>query len=231
MLQSWLNWRILIVDDDDLTFGAKGIGLYLSTYMNDRHALAFPSVKRISDEMNISNRVAIKYVKELATKGWLEKQKRFGKTTVYHAKVPPTIRPSAEIAPQPVDKSQLSPSNDETSQVTKGHQSNDESSPAVVTNRHKNNQENNQSNNQGAESDSLPVDKSDAPQQESAPPPPEPRPVHVSDPQTLVRACRTPDQLSQTCRRLGFGDPPSGMYFAQAKQWAMRKAEQPKAEA
>jgi len=89
---SWLNWRKLIVDDRDLSFGAKSIALYLNTYMNDSHDMAFPSIATIRGELNIgSNSTAIKYLDELEGKGYLQRQKRYNNTTIYHAIVPLSI--------------------------------------------------------------------------------------------------------------------------------------------
>lgn len=89
---AWLNWRKIIIDDRSLSFGAKGVALYLNTYMNDSHDMAFPAISRIRGELNIgSNTTVIKYLNELELKGYLQRQKRFSKTTIYHATIPPSI--------------------------------------------------------------------------------------------------------------------------------------------
>lgn len=89
---AWLNWRKLVVDDRNLSFGAKGVALYLNTYMNDSHDMAFPSLATIRGELSIgSNSTLIKYLDELENAGYLQRQKRFSKTTIYHAVVPTKI--------------------------------------------------------------------------------------------------------------------------------------------
>jgi len=125
--QAWLNWRKLIVDDRDLSFGGKAIGLYLNTYMNDSHDMAYPSISRICGEMNISNKTATKHTDDLEKAGYIRKQKRFGNSTIYHATIP---------------------SNVESTLMENLQCSNVESTPPVVENLHTNKQVNKQSNKQ-----------------------------------------------------------------------------------
>ena len=84
----FINWRIAIVKHRSLTSGAKGIALYLNTFMNDRHDFAFPSIATISQEMNMARATAIKYLSELESSGLLLKKKRFGASIIYQAKIP-----------------------------------------------------------------------------------------------------------------------------------------------
>lgn len=85
MRQNWINWKRVIIDADGLSFGAKGMALYLSTYMNDSHDMAYPGLARICGEMNLSKTTAIKYIDELVEAGFLEKQRRFHSSNVYTA--------------------------------------------------------------------------------------------------------------------------------------------------
>ncbi len=90
--KTWLNWRKVVLSDRDLSFYSKSIALYLNTFMNDRHDFAFPSIETIRAEMSIgSNSTVIKYLTELVEKGWLIKEKRYGKSAIYFAKVPENI--------------------------------------------------------------------------------------------------------------------------------------------
>jgi len=60
--------------------------------MNDSHDFAFPSIETIRAGMSIgSNTTVIKYLTELVEKGWLIKEKRYGKSAIYYAKVPENI--------------------------------------------------------------------------------------------------------------------------------------------
>ena len=89
LLQPWLNWRRVVIDNGELSFGAKSMALYLNTYMNDSHDLAFPSIATIARELNIkSYTTVIKYLDELETGGYLQRQKRFSNSTIYHATIP-----------------------------------------------------------------------------------------------------------------------------------------------
>ena len=93
--QSWINWRKVIIDDRRLSFGAKGMALYLNTYMNDSHDMAWPSISTICGELGIgSYTTAIKYLSELEKFGYIQKEKRFGNNTHYHAILPKTLMES-----------------------------------------------------------------------------------------------------------------------------------------
>ena len=87
-MSNWINWRIAVIRNRELSAGAKGIALYLNTYMNDRHDFAFPTIATICGEMNLSNKTAIKYLAELAATGFLVKRRRYGKSIIYYAAIP-----------------------------------------------------------------------------------------------------------------------------------------------
>lgn len=82
---SWLNWRSIIIDDKDLSFGSKALGLYLNTFMNDSHDMAFPSLRRIECDMNLTKKTVIKYLAGLTSAGYLRKGKILSPSTAqYH---------------------------------------------------------------------------------------------------------------------------------------------------
>jgi hypothetical protein len=82
---TWINWRKVIIADRDLHFYSKGLALYLATFMNDSHDMAFPSLRRIEHEMSLSRKTIIKYLGELEEIGYLQKGKILNpKTTQFH---------------------------------------------------------------------------------------------------------------------------------------------------
>jgi len=90
--KSWLNWRKVVLADRELSFYAKSIALYLNTFMNDSHDFAHPSIATIQANMNIGSRTTvIKYLNELAEKGWLNKKIRNGKSSIYYTAIPENI--------------------------------------------------------------------------------------------------------------------------------------------
>lgn len=87
--KSWLNWRKVFLSDNNLSFHAKGIALYLNTFMNDSHDFAYPSISTIQENMSIGSRsTVVKYLSELVEKGWLTKEKRYSKSVIYHTAIP-----------------------------------------------------------------------------------------------------------------------------------------------
>lgn len=128
---AWLNWRKIVIDARELSFGAKGMALYLNTYMNDSHDMAFPSISTVCGELNLSNKTAIKYLSELASAGYLRKEKRFSNSTIYYAIIPKLI---ASCVDSPL--------------MEELHHSCVDSTPTVVEDLHSNKQVNKQSNKQ-----------------------------------------------------------------------------------
>lgn len=87
--KTWLNWRKVVLSDRELSFYAKGIALFLNTFMNDSHDFAFPSISTIQVNMSIGSRsTVVKYLTELVEKGWLTKEKRFSNSTIYYTAIP-----------------------------------------------------------------------------------------------------------------------------------------------
>ena len=249
-MSNWINWRIAIVRSKELSSGAKGMGLYLNTFMNDRHDFAWPSIETISGEMNMSRTTAIKYLNELEERGLLAKEKRYGKSTKYHATICTSTYPGLL---QELDRS--SP----------------ESGPTVVQKLDGNKQKNKQMNKQGAQApqngDKSPKQKThpqsktkptsrktdpDAPREATgyaashkpfADPPPlsaEEKAAAAADLDAMTKKingrdnqaitqlskCRFPNRLVTLCKHLGLGEPPAGMDFDEAKTWALRKVQQ-----
>jgi hypothetical protein len=67
------NWVKLILKTD-MPSNAKYLGLYLSTWMNSSHDVAWPSLKRIEGETGLSHPSVLKYLNKLVEEGWLVKQ-------------------------------------------------------------------------------------------------------------------------------------------------------------
>jgi len=128
----WLNWRQIILDDAELSFGAKSMALFLNTYMNDSHDMAYPSIATICGRLNISNKTAIKYTSELSDFKYLVKQKRFGTSTVYISNIPKRVTSCVD---SPL--------------VEEVHHSCVKFTPTVVEDLHTNKQVNKQVNKQG----------------------------------------------------------------------------------
>ena len=124
----WMNWRQLVIDDKELPFHSKALALFLSTYMNDSHDMAYPSVSTICGRMSLgSNKTAIKYLAILEEKGYLMTEKRYGNSKIYTAVIPSSVRGTL---------------------MYEVHDSSVRGTPTVVYDVHTNNQENNQKNNQ-----------------------------------------------------------------------------------
>jgi len=141
MKYSWLNWRKVVLDDRDLSFGAKSMALYLNTYMNDSHDMAFPSIETIRGELSIgSSTTVIKYLTELTDAKYLKKRKRFNATCVYMAILPPSITESVKL--EIINDLQDAPV------LQNLEHSITESVKPVLQNLESNNQDNNQSNKQ-----------------------------------------------------------------------------------
>ena len=141
-MSNWINWRIAVIRNPSLSFGAKGMALYLNTFMNDRHDFAFPSIATICGEMAISNKTAIKYLAELEQSGMLLKKKRYGRSIIYHAAI------SAEIGREVIHSLEKSSSCVNSPLVDGLHHSSGESTLSVVEDLHTNKQKNKQENKQ-----------------------------------------------------------------------------------
>ena len=155
-MSNWINWRIAVIRGRGLSSGSKGLALYLHSYMNDRHDMAWPSIATICGEMNYGSRsTPTKYLRELTEAGFLAKEKRFAKTTIYHATIPDSVRAEA------VDNLQKKASSTESVLVQEMYSSSTESVTPVVQDVYRNNQENYQDKNQeGAFAPPSSVDKS-----------------------------------------------------------------------
>jgi hypothetical protein len=86
----WINWTEIVLDDPDLPFHSKALALFLSTYMNSSHDMAYPSVSTIRGRMGLgSNSTAIKYLGVLEDSGYLKTERRYGNSKIYTAIIPP----------------------------------------------------------------------------------------------------------------------------------------------
>ena len=91
--KTWLNWRAVVIDSRDLSFHAKGIALYLHSFMNDSHDWAFPSLRRIEYDLRTTRKTVIKYLNELEKAGFIKKSSQLSPRTnqhhnCYHALIP-----------------------------------------------------------------------------------------------------------------------------------------------
>ena len=137
---NWLNWREIMIDDRGLSFGAKGMALYLNTFMNGKNDFAFPSIATICGEMSIGSKTtAIKYLDELCERGWLIREKRFSRSTIYHLRFPENVKSEIDAVMSSSPESVL---------VQNMNHSSPESGLTVVQNLDSNNQVNNQVNKQ-----------------------------------------------------------------------------------
>ena len=71
---------------------------------------------------------------------------------------------------------------------------------------------------------SRPKRDGNAPEKETEYYPPTPQ---QKDARTALLREQDPRKVSELCRRLGLGDPPPGMGTQEAKQWAIKRLEQP----
>ena len=82
------NWVRFVIDDQNLPFHAKGLALYLYTFMNGHQDIAWPSLGRIGGDLQLSRNTVIKYTRELEQKGYIEVVQRPNKSNVYKATLP-----------------------------------------------------------------------------------------------------------------------------------------------
>jgi len=142
---TYMNWRKVVISDLELSFYAKGIALYLNTFMNDSHDMAFPSLRRICNEMSSTRPTVIKYITELVGAGYLLKGQILSPYTqqvhnTYTAVIPDEMNP--EIG----GKGDLPPDDEVVKDMTEGGKGR---LHGVVKDVYPNNQENNQGNKQG----------------------------------------------------------------------------------
>lgn len=88
---SCFQWRSLIFKTK-LPPYAKLIAVHLSTFMNEHHDTAWPSLSRIVLETSISKSSVCTYLELLESEGWLYRERGGkGKSTVYSACVPAIV--------------------------------------------------------------------------------------------------------------------------------------------
>lgn len=71
---SCFNW-VQLIKKSDLPANAKYLGLYLATFMNAEHDVAWPSMERISNETGLTKMTARKWLDYLHEQKWLIKRK------------------------------------------------------------------------------------------------------------------------------------------------------------
>ena len=89
--KNWLKWRDIILDDRNLSHGAKSMAMFLNTYMNSQNDMAWPGLETIAGRLSISKKTAIKYIDELEEKEYLSRHKRFSATCKYSIEYPRSV--------------------------------------------------------------------------------------------------------------------------------------------
>ena len=72
--QSCFDWQKIILQKTDLPSNAKFLAMYLASYMNINHDVAWPSQKTIERETGLSHPTVLKYLDLLISEGWISKQ-------------------------------------------------------------------------------------------------------------------------------------------------------------
>ena len=65
------NWIQIIKKHSDLSANARFLALYLNTYMNLEHDMAWPSLRTIANETRLCRNTVMKYLAELESEGYL----------------------------------------------------------------------------------------------------------------------------------------------------------------
>ena len=82
------NWIKFVIDNRELTFHAKGLALYLYTFMNGHQDMAWPSLARIEADMCLARNTIIKHLKALDDSGFIEVEQRPNRSNIYKASLP-----------------------------------------------------------------------------------------------------------------------------------------------
>lgn len=82
------RWRIAVLNDDDLTFAAKGTALVVSTWMDNRDAFACVRAKRIARDAGYSVSTFWRHVEQLKRAGFLWYESYPGHPSEFHADIP-----------------------------------------------------------------------------------------------------------------------------------------------
>lgn len=72
---SCFNW-VQLIKKTEMPANAKFVALYLATFMNAEHDIAWPSMKRISHETGLSTPTARKWLDYLDAQQWLTKRSK-----------------------------------------------------------------------------------------------------------------------------------------------------------
>ena len=102
-LSPLFTWRAAIADSD-LRASTKLVAFCLSTYMSERGDSAFPATSTLAGDASLTVRSVRRHLAELEDRGWLTRQFRTGRSTVYLATVPPgdtAMTPGQECPPTP----------------------------------------------------------------------------------------------------------------------------------
>lgn len=107
--QSHFNWVKLILDTD-LPFQSKAIAMYLATFMNMDHHMAYPSYQRMMKELGVSKQTLYRYLDLLDSAGWITREKgSSNRNTRYFATLPTAIENVLGSSPQELRSSSQEP--------------------------------------------------------------------------------------------------------------------------
>jgi hypothetical protein len=93
-LSPLFSWRSSICDSD-LEPTARHVALTLSLHMNERGGSAFPSAPTLARETGLHERTVRTHLNELVQLGWLARELRPGRVSVYSAAIPDLPTPGA----------------------------------------------------------------------------------------------------------------------------------------
>jgi len=105
--ENCFNWSELVLASD-LPSNAKFLALYLSTYMNQKNNIAWPSQARISRETGLTKPTIRKYLAILEQNEWLETRKNIHIVSTdrqgylhneYHIRIPNCIKQGVTCLP------------------------------------------------------------------------------------------------------------------------------------
>ena len=138
------QWTEMVIDSD-LPAMSKYLCLYLATFMNSKTDMAWPSLRRIEHETNLTRPTILKYLELAEQSGYLNVEHGDRKTSNrYHANLPKPLKDTINAVNQG-SKQDLPPTKGVVKDVNQGGKIYDEK---VVKEVYRNKQYNNQENKQ-----------------------------------------------------------------------------------
>ncbi len=237
-----LRWLSLIWDTK-LTTKAKVTAAALADHMNANHNIAWPSEARIAAMTSQASRTVIRAIQELEEAGWIVKDPGgINKgTNRYQPVFPPAIEQQLMTQSQNTGDTQ-SLAGDTESPARVPHSHPNQSNESVHNNQRGKTQfvqkDKKRKNPSPPNSEQRPAShqpfkepaKLTAKQKQAAQADLDNKAKQIAERQSRdikrkqIAACRQPANLAKLCRHYGWGDPPSGMDFTEAKSWATKQA-------